>query len=72
VKRLLILGCVAVVAAVAVATYVRIGWSRMDDTCNADQPGARHQQLVDQGWSWRPPGFRCAYADGSHRTSLWP
>jgi hypothetical protein len=62
---------VAVLLAVSVAVYMRVGWWRMESACNADPPGANHSRSVALGWSWRPLGFQCTYGDGSRRTSLW-
>lgn len=55
-----------------VMTYVRLGWSRMEQVCLADPPGeTRDTRSVELGWSWTAPGFSCTYADGRTETSLW-
>ena len=70
-KRLVALTGAMAILALAFVACVRVEWWRMDDACNADPPGSRHVVLVDEGWSWKPMGFRCAFGDGSRRTSLW-
>lgn len=61
----------AVVLLVLPAAYLRVGWSRMEQACGADPPGAPAWRSVSYDWSWSPPGFRCTYDTGVRRTSVW-
>lgn len=63
-------GMLLVVFLILALAYVRIGWDRMVTGCTADSPG-HHPTSVEFGWSWSPPGFACAYEDGTADTSLW-
>ena len=64
--------CVAAVITVAALfAYQRVGWTRMEATCNADGPNASKWQSIEYGWSWSPPGIQCTYDTGEQRTSLW-
>lgn len=67
-----LIAALAVIALVAGAVvYTRIGWSRMENACASDGPGAPQRDGVSHSWGWQPLGFTCTYSDGSSETSLW-
>ncbi len=57
---------------VAMALYLRVGWSRMESACSLDEAHGQIHRSVSYGGSWQPLGFRCTYDNGQTSTSLWP
>jgi len=53
----------------AVAAYLRVGWSRMESECSLND--AEGHRSVSYDWSWQPLGFTCTYDNGQSETSLW-
>lgn len=70
-KQLAVLASVVAALALVLTAYTRVEYSRMDAACTTEAPGVHHWRSVHYGWSWRPVGFQCTYADGHRRTSLW-
>ncbi|ROS27939.1 hypothetical protein [Cellulomonas sp. PhB150] len=66
--RAVAVACVLVVLTLA---YVRVGWWRLEDACQADPPGGPAFASAATSWSWRPPGFTCEHDDEPPRTRLW-
>lgn len=63
---------VAVLALLATtATYVRVGWWRMESACSLEDAHGSAHTSVSYSWSWQPLGFQCRYDDGKTSTSLW-
>ena len=70
--RLVTVGAVVLLATLlAVAAYLRVGWSRMESECSLSDAEGHIHRSVSYGWSWQPVGFTCTYDNGQSETSLW-
>jgi hypothetical protein len=58
------------VIAIAVPSYFRLGWSRMERHCSAEPPGK--PSFTSVGFSFTSRGFTCEYDDGTWtEASYW-
>ena len=70
--RLVVVGAVVLLATLlAVAAYLRVGWSRMESECSLSDAEGQIHGSVSYGWSWQPLGFTCTYDHGQSETSFW-
>lgn len=64
--------CLAAVLTVVAVSYLFLGLRATQQYCAAVPPEGADWTSLQTGWSWDPPGFRCAYDGGAREEiRLW-